>query len=140
MCTIAIYERDDLMHSLLREWLTAAGYSVRGGAGGTRLRPAEPSSAEDSVDLVVVSITSPRQGGEAAIRSVRNLHPKTPIIALSSQARSGLSSLGDTARALGVECLLAIPLTRRELLSAVGCVVGRPKGGFPDPGSPDPRT
>jgi DNA-binding response OmpR family regulator len=143
MCTIALYERDDLMHSLLREWLTAAGYRVRGGTSGSAQPAANvstaPSGADDPLDLVIVRITSPRQSAETSIRRVRSLHPTAPIIALSSQARSGLSSQGDAARALGVECLLAIPLARRELLSAVDFVLSRPRCANQSTASPDPK-
>jgi DNA-binding response OmpR family regulator len=116
MGSIAIYERDDLMCGLLREWLTNAGYSVED-SGAAPDRSAR-------VDLVIVSITNPKQEGESSIRHVRSVHPRAPIIALSSQARSGLSSTGSTARALGVEHVLAKPLTRQELLAAVESVTG----------------
>jgi DNA-binding response OmpR family regulator len=116
MGSIAIYERDDLMSGLLREWLTNAGYSVQG-CGAFPDRPSR-------VDLVIVSIASPQQQSEACVHRVRSAHPGVPIIALSSQARSGLSSTGATARALGVEHLLAKPLTRHELLAVVESVMG----------------
>jgi DNA-binding response OmpR family regulator len=113
---IAIYEPDDLMLELLREWLTAAGYTVR-----------------DSLDsdltvsnLAIVSVEMPKSESEVLIRDLRREYPGTPIIALSSRARSGLCSNGAAAQALGVERLLAKPLRRHELLVAVDEAIGPP--------------
>jgi DNA-binding response OmpR family regulator len=116
MGSIAIYERDDLMHGLLSEWLTGAGYVVRDSA--------TPVDAALPVDLVIASISLPKVETEILLSGVQSVHPGTPIIALSSGARSGLSSNGATARALGVQRILAKPLTRKELLAAVEALVG----------------
>ena len=113
MGNIAIYEYDDLMYGLLREWLGDVGYA------------APPADQDAKVDLVVVSLTMPKQESGVLIRKLRGLHPGTPIIALTSQARSGLCSAGATARALGVEHVMAKPLARAEFLAAVNAVLGR---------------
>jgi DNA-binding response OmpR family regulator len=115
MSGIAIYERDDMMRALIREWLNGAGYAVR--------ESTAPSVPAARVDVAIVSISMPKQEGDALIRRVQALHPRTPIIALCSQARSGLSLDGATARALGVERVMAKPLRRGDLLSAVQSVI-----------------
>jgi DNA-binding response OmpR family regulator len=117
MTTIAIYEPDDFMKSLLVEWLSEAGYYVH------ESRVPERTAA---VNLVIVSIQMPKHGGVGVIQAMREIHPGTPLIALSSQFRSGLSSNGAAAQALGVTRVLAKPLTRNELLAAVQGVVGPP--------------
>lgn len=111
MQSIAIYEPDDLMRGLLAEWLGQAGYEV-------------PADRNRRVDLVIVSLHSPKQEGPGVIRAMRTIYPRTPFIALSSQFRSGLSPIGTAAQDLGVERILAKPLTRAELLSAVRAVLG----------------
>jgi DNA-binding response OmpR family regulator len=118
MTTIAIYEPDDFMKSLLVEWLSEAGYYLHGSRAAPERTPA--------VDLVIVSIQMPKHGGVGVIQSMRAIHPGAPLIALSSQFRSGLSSNGAAAQALGVTRVLAKPLTRNELLAAVQGVVGPP--------------
>jgi DNA-binding response OmpR family regulator len=115
MATIAIYEPDNPMNNLLVEWLSQAGYNVYDSA------VAEHGPA---VDLVIVSIQMPKNGGVDVIRAMRVIHPGTPFIALSSQFRSGLSSCGAAAQALGVARCLAKPLTRNELLAAVQGAIG----------------
>jgi DNA-binding response OmpR family regulator len=117
MTTIAIYEPDDFMKSLLVEWLSEAGYYVYE-SGVPERNPA--------VNLVIVSIQMPKHGGVGVIQAMREMHPGTPLIALSSQFRSGLSSNGAAAQALGVMRVLAKPLTRSELLAAVDNVIGPP--------------
>jgi DNA-binding response OmpR family regulator len=111
MASIVLYEPDDLMHGLLCEWLGSAGHLVR---EATRTHGAVPRA-----DLVVMSVSSPKRETELLIRGMQRAQPDTPIIALSSQARLGLSSNGSLARELGVERVMAKPLTRRELVAAV---------------------
>lgn len=111
MAGIVLYERDDLMYGLLREWLSGAGHVVR---DSTRDQGATPH-----VDLVIMSVCMLKQETQLLIRGMQRIHPGVPVIALSSQARLGLSSSGVLARELGVEHVMAKPLTRKELIIAV---------------------
>jgi CheY-like chemotaxis protein len=119
MSRIAIYEEDDLMRALLRDWLSEAGYGVcevapRGvQRGGTE-------------DLVIASVYMPKQAGAQLLREVQATYPGTPMIAISGQFRSGLSAAGPTAAMLGVQRVLAKPLTRGDLLEAVRGIIGAP--------------
>jgi DNA-binding response OmpR family regulator len=114
MSTIVIYEADDLMRSLLKEWLTGAGYRV---AAATACGP--PPSA----DLVIANVCMPKQAGLRVADEIRAAHPKTPIIAISAQFRADLSSAGTTAQTLGVAQVIAKPLTRDTLLAAVRAII-----------------
>ena len=105
------------MCALLKEWLSQAGYRVSTAA----LRDAEhPGPA----DLVIVSICMPKHAGAQLVRMIRAAHPGTPMIALSGHFRSGLSAVGATADALGVQQVIAKPLTREDLLAAVREITG----------------
>jgi len=117
MGRVAIYEPNDLMRALLREWLTAAGYTVRDSVDSDLTMP----------DLAIVSVETPKSESGVLIRGLRHYYPGTPIIALSSRARSGLCSNGAAAQALGVARLLAKPLRRHELLMAVDEAIGPPE-------------
>ena len=113
---IVVYEENDLMRALLKEWLDEAGYRVSTPAAGA---PPPPPRA----DLVIVSVTLPRLEGARKVRDVRKAHPGARVIALSGQFRSGLSEAGATAHALGVEQVLAKPLSRTHLLDSIRAIL-----------------
>ena len=46
------------------------------------------------------------------------------MIAISAQFRAGLSTAGTTAQTLGVEQVIAKPLTRDSLLGTVRAIIG----------------
>jgi DNA-binding response OmpR family regulator len=116
MANITAYERDDLMYGLLREWLGGAGHIV---GDSTRTEDRHTPSA----DLVIVSISGAKREIDLLMHCVRCVHPGTPIVALSSQARLGLFSNGALARELGVARVMAKPLARKELVAAVADIL-----------------
>jgi DNA-binding response OmpR family regulator len=116
---IVVYEENDLMRALLKEWLGEAGYRVSALAPG-EVPPVPPA------DLVIISVYMPKQVGARMVREIRRAHPGAPVIALSGQFRSGLCDVGTTARTLGVEQVLAKPLSRTDLLDPVRAIIGRP--------------
>src|SRR2546429_4882949 len=83
MSSILVYEEDDLMRALIQEWLREAGYRVRA-------PPARDAQPREAVDLVIASISSPRDAGAQRVREIKVMHPDTPLIALSGQFRSAL--------------------------------------------------
>jgi DNA-binding response OmpR family regulator len=119
MSGIVIYEENDLMRALLEEWLSTEGYPV------CALTPRQLRS-ERAADLVIVSVSMPKQTGAQLVREIKAAHPGTPLIALSARFRSGLSAVGATAHALGVQQVIAKPLSRGDLLEAVRGMIGAP--------------
>ena len=120
MSSIAIYEEDDLMHGLLAEWLSNAGYCVHGAAPPT-------VRSQGKVDLAIVSVYMPKHAGVRLVDEIRAAHPGTPLIALSGQFRCGLSTAGATAQTLGVRQVIAKPLTRDALFEVIHAMIGPPK-------------
>ncbi len=114
MGTIVIYEPDDLMCRLLGEWLTSAGYTVY---GATAVDP------DARVSLVVASISTRALDRETLIARLQRKHPDASMLALCSQARSGLCSDGELALALGVDRVMAKPLRRGEFLATVASLI-----------------
>ena len=104
------------MRALLKEWLSEAGYRVREVARGVQRGGTE--------HLVIASVYMPKCAGAQLLREVQAAHPGTPVIALSGHFRSGLSAVGTTAQMLGVQRALAKPLSRGDLLEAVGAIIG----------------
>ena len=106
------------MRALLKEWLGEAGYQVSAPA------PREPAP-QPPADLVIVSVSMPKHVGTQMIREIQTAHPGAPIIALSAQFRSGLCDMGATARALGVQQVIAKPLSRTDLLESIRAIMAR---------------
>jgi DNA-binding NtrC family response regulator len=117
MSTIVVYEQDDLMRSLLEEWLKSAGYNVRGQA--THCVP-----QTGAANLVIVSLYMPKYAGVRLVDEILTAYPDTPVIAISAQFRAGLAAAGTTAHSLGVAQVIAKPLTRDALLRAVVAILG----------------
>ena len=108
------------MRGLLKEWLIEAGYRV------SAVAPHEAPQV-GPVDLVIVSVYMPKKAGAQLVRQIQAAHPGTPVIAISGQFRSGLSAVGATAQALGVQQVIAKPLSCGELLSAIRAIIDPPR-------------
>jgi DNA-binding response OmpR family regulator len=119
MAHIVVYEEDDLMRSLLEEWLREAGHRVSAPAS-------REGACGPAADIVILSIYMPKHGGAHMVREVRAAHPGAAVIAISGQFRSGLSTVGATAQTLGVQQVIAKPLSRADLLEAVRAIICPP--------------
>lgn len=117
MLDVVIYEEDQLTRSLMQEWLREAGYRVRVGTSCN-------AACDGAADLIVASVYMPKQRGAQCLSAIRAAHPGRPMIAISGQFRPGLEAEGATARALGVQQVVAKPLMRDTLLKAVRAIVG----------------
>jgi DNA-binding response OmpR family regulator len=114
---IAIIEDDGLMRALMTEWLVAEGYCVTAASGAP---PCE------TADAVIVDLYMPRRLAAARLQASRTAHPGASIIAVSAQFGPGVRCEGPTARALGVDRVIAKPFGRQALVDAVRSVVGPP--------------
>jgi CheY-like chemotaxis protein len=114
---IVIYEEDYLTRTLLREWLSDAGYRVQ-------LNGPPDANRKWAVDLVIASVYMPKHSGLLWVRDIKQAHPDAPLIAISGQFRSGLSACGPTAQSLGVQQVIAKPLVHKDLLAAVRGIIG----------------
>jgi CheY-like chemotaxis protein len=119
MSNIVIYEENDLMRALLEEWLTEAGYRVLAAASHDLHRGT-------LADLVITSVYMPKHAGAQLVREIRAMYPGVPLIAISGQFLPGLSASGAIAQLLGVQQVIAKPLTRTDLLAAVRSIIGAP--------------
>jgi len=107
------------MRALLKEWLSETGYRVHA-------TPSLDVHSSSPADLVIVSVYMPRHAGAHFVRKIRAMHPGTPLIAISGQFLPGLSANGAIAQTLGVQQVIAKPLTRIDLLGAVRAIIGAP--------------
>jgi len=111
MPRILIIDDEKPFTELCRMILSGAGHRVAiasDGRAGIKVLQTEPA------DLILTDLQMP-YGGFPAIRQLRKLHPRIPIIAMSGAGKSQL----DLAGVLGAHRLLAKPFTSAELLAAV---------------------
>jgi CheY-like chemotaxis protein len=110
---VCVIDADNDWRLLLEEWLRALGCQVVDPAGGCA------AAAAPAVDLVIVDLPFPRQGGVDLVKRITSRHPATPIVALSSNFFSRIECCGPVARDLGVDCVLPKPATREAIAAAV---------------------
>lgn len=118
MPVIVIIDDDDLMRGLLEAWLSEAGYAVRAAS--------LDAPAAGSADLVIIDLHSPRRAGLETVHAAHQAHPGAPVIAISGRFSPGLTGPCSAARALGVQAVIAKPLSRDDLLGAVRTVIDAP--------------
>jgi len=109
---VCVIDADDAWRVLLEQWLQDLGCEVVPPPGAANAPAPE-------VDLVIVDLPFPRQGGVDSVKRITSRHPATPILALSSNFFSRIECCGPVARDLGVDCVLPKPATREALAAAV---------------------
>ena len=109
---ILVADADCALFGLLEAWLAGCGCVLAGACG-------VDEEAAAGYDVIVADIPFPRQGGHEVVKALQAEHPGTPIVALSSGFLPGLEVSGSVARELGVASVLAKPVTREELMTAV---------------------
>lgn len=72
-----------------------------------------------SLDSAIVDVPQPRSGGTQALRLIADRHPGTPILAVSSAFFPGIEHCTAAPRMLGVDAVLAKPMSREALLNQV---------------------
>ncbi len=113
---VRVSNADATTRALLSEWLTSAGYRVKGGTdAGTEGNALE----DDRATVSIVDVPYTRSGAADIIQNITRLHPGEPILALSATFLSSVSCSGGCARWLGVAGVLPKPLSRETLLAAV---------------------
>jgi CheY-like chemotaxis protein len=108
---VCVIDSDNDWRGLLEEWLRGLGCEVVALPEGDAPAPA--------VDLVIVDLPFPRQGGVDLVKRITSRHPATPILALSSSFFSRIECCGPVARDLGVDCVLPKPATREAIAAAI---------------------
>jgi CheY-like chemotaxis protein len=109
---VLVVNVDTSLAGLLDEWLAPCGCEVVQHADDDDL-------AQHDLDIAVVDVPFPRQGGLALLQRIAAAHPGKPIVALSSTFFSGIECNGAVARALGVTTVLPMPVSREALTTAV---------------------
>ncbi len=121
MNDILVVDDDVLTRSLVSEWLTEAGYSVRQAEDG---EAALAMLRAESARLLITDMQMPRLSGAETLAVLRRELPGLPVIAMSASFGSRRSLSAGTALTLGACRVLAKPFAYRDLLSVVEELLG----------------
>jgi CheY-like chemotaxis protein len=88
---------------------------------------APPATTARGIDLVVVDVPYPRREGPQRVRALADALPAAPILALSPTFFAGVATSGSVARDLGAACVLATPVRRDALVTAVRRLLPAPR-------------
>lgn len=116
MNDILVVDDDALTRSLISEWLTGAGYSVRQAEDG---EAALAMLRAERTRLLITDMQMPRLSGAETLAVLRRELPGLPMIAMSARFGSKRSLSAETALKLGACRVLTKPCAYRDLLSAV---------------------
>ena len=112
---------DPAWGALLGDWLREAGYRV----DGPDEIEALPVSQEPCA-LVLLGLAFPRRDGPRLVQQMRQCGPAVPLVLASPTFHQGVEAHGPLARELGVEAILALPVTRTALLGVVSRTLAPP--------------
>ncbi len=113
---IALVESDDLIRTLVEQWLAEAGHEVR------RVT-LDDLKRGNGIDLIIANVPRPRSASPL-IRSLQAVHT-APLLLISATFLRRQGDSPELARQLGVSAVLAKPFTRGELMSAVARAMAR---------------
>ena len=109
---VLVVDADPDTLTLLREWLTAAGWDVADAA--------TCGDAPMDVNLVLIDLAFPRRGDAASSqRRIPPVYAGVPVLALSATFHASVAPWGEVARSLGVAGVLPKPIRREALVAAV---------------------
>ena len=117
MATVLLIEDDATTAWQISGYLRGGGHQVRvagNGVAGLAL------FAQEAADLVIADIFIPEKDGLEVIRELRARSPELPVIAISGGGSVPAGDVLRLARVLGASEVLAKPVSRSDLLSAVG--------------------
>lgn len=124
MRNVLVVEDDELMRTLVSEWLTQAGYHVREAIDG---EAAIVALQQQPASLVITDMHMPRRDGLQVLDWLRSGVSGTPVIAMSGHFSSGRRYTPQGALGLGASHVLAKPFSQEELLGAVRALIGAPR-------------
>ncbi len=117
---ILIVDDEKEIRTVFKIALERAGYAVNvasDGDDGLRQFRSNPA------DLLIVDIIMPEKDGIETIAEVRKEFPDVKIVAVSGGGRISSDEYLKIAKTLGADRTLEKPITRNELLEAVGALL-----------------
>ncbi|MBG89635.1 MAG: response regulator [Verrucomicrobiales bacterium] len=116
MARVLIIDDEPQIRSLLKRFLTQAGYEVDQAADGLE---GVKAMDDNPADLIVTDILMPKQEGLETIRQIREKHPDAKIIAMSGGSQLTAMDFLPIAEKFGASRVFHKPLDFTALVDAV---------------------
>ncbi|MCB1755854.1 MAG: response regulator [Gammaproteobacteria bacterium] len=118
MTNILLADDDTVLAELLKDYLSAEGFTVTYAEDGQR---ASDFASEQDFDLIVLDVMMPKKNGFDTLREIR-LHQNTPVLMLTARG-------DDVDRIVGLEMgaddYLPKPCNPRELVARIRAILRR---------------
>lgn len=120
MSTVLIIDDDSTIQDVAEAILTRKGYTI--------LKALDTVQAEEflssmPIDLILLDIVLPGQGGLEYLMDLRKRYSSISVIIMSGKVRTDLSPVKKLVQQFGAECILSKPFTAEELTNAVNAAV-----------------
>jgi len=123
MARVLVIDDDQAVRSVLARMLRRAGHEVLeasdGILGALALR-------HQNIDLVLVDIYMPGQGGLSTIPELRKQWPALKIIAISGADGAGPLNIAKRATAMGADAFMKKPFEGSDLLAVIAGLLPMP--------------
>jgi len=116
MSTILIIDDDSTIQDVAEAILKKQGHSV---LKALDTMQAERYLSSSCIDLILLDIVLPGQGGLEYLMDIRNRHPNISVIVMSGKVRTDLLPVKKLAQQFGALCILSKPFTAPELIESV---------------------
>jgi len=116
MGTILIIDDDSTIQDVAEAILKRHGHSILKALDTLQ---AERYLASTPIDLILLDIVLPGQGGLEYLMDIRNRYPNISVIVMSGKVRTDLLPVKKLAQQFGAVCILSKPFTAQELSVAV---------------------
>jgi DNA-binding response OmpR family regulator len=116
MARVLVIDDEPQIRSLVKRFLTQAGYEVDQAADGLE---GVQAMNDNPADLIVTDILMPKQEGLETIRQIREKHPDAKIIAMSGGSQLTAMDFLPIAEKFGAAKVFHKPLDFTALVDAV---------------------
>jgi FixJ family two-component response regulator len=118
---IAVVDDEEMVRKALVRLLEAAGYTARAFASGREFLEIWPTHRPD---CVVLDLTMPDVSGADVQQALNLEEAHLPVLIITAQEKPGVR---EECMRRGAVAYLSKPLDERELLDALGAIVGSPR-------------
>lgn len=120
MGTILIIDDDSTVQDVAEAILKRQGHSILKALDTLQ---ADRYLAATTIDLILLDIVLPGQGGLEYLMDIRNRYPGISVIVMSGKVRTDLFPVKKLAQQFGAVCILSKPFTAAELQEAVAAAL-----------------